>query len=183
MTPPVGPAATGLPARISGPACGGASDAGRSRWPGAEALLANGHPALLASPVAAIIKPARGGADLGEMTASLIDQCRDVLPLERVGRALRVVLVVAGSRRCDNPVEVTHQRAEPGFGAGTFRGQPSTHPRSPCVALCHARSTPAALPGIPGPGRGRSAGPVRAGGAAVLRTPSPAFRRGGSPRA
>ena len=75
---------------------GRAVHAGPRRGPGGQTVLADRLAAPLAGPVAGCIKPLKSGVGIGETAPGLVNERRDVLPLESVGRALRVVLVVSG---------------------------------------------------------------------------------------
>ncbi len=119
------PAARAAPRRVSsrkqpgpGPAAraladglAGAADAGRCRRPGGKPLGRDQLAATLAASVTARGQPGHRRVDPGQLPAGLIEQGRDVLPLERDRGALGIVLVVGVglTGRLDNRAEVALQ--------------------------------------------------------------------------
>jgi hypothetical protein len=71
------------------------------------------------------MEPLKGGVGVGQTAPGLVNERRNVLPLERVGGAFRVVLVVSGAGSHD-PVEVTGERPQRSLGARALGGQPGT---------------------------------------------------------
>ncbi len=122
--------------------------------------------APLAGAVAARVEPAERGGDVGEMLARLIDKRRDVLPLERVRRPLRVVLVVGGRRRGDDPVEVAAECTKPGLGALMRRREQRARRRAFAtgIPLRHSHPNWAGPRGIPAGSSGATRNPGARGG-------------------
>jgi hypothetical protein len=103
----------------------GALDAGSGRRACCQPVLPDGLAAPYTDAIRARVEPADGGVDLRDLFQGLSEQRGGVLPLEREGRAFRVVLVVGTrfARRRGDPGELPVQGRGPGAGTRTLRQQ------------------------------------------------------------